>query len=163
MQESRAPRDISVSKQRPTQSRSVGPSISDAVAAHRFPTDWRLTVRRVGRKKRVSLMRSRHGAVGSLWVMDDVQDALDDDVIGPIAISRGGKSGPTQRQHGGRDSAPPRRRLFTTPNPPGEGFFVVAKQPVKRGQPPPSARTSCAAPSQVRSQAHAESVGSGSI
>ena len=31
MQESRAQRDISVSKQRPTQSRSVGPSISDAV------------------------------------------------------------------------------------------------------------------------------------
>src|SRR3984893_16404079 len=25
----------------PTQSRSVGPSISDAVGAHRFPTDWR--------------------------------------------------------------------------------------------------------------------------
>jgi putative ABC transport system substrate-binding protein len=43
MQESRAQRDISVSKQRPTQSRSVGPSISDA--AYGFPTDWRLTVR----------------------------------------------------------------------------------------------------------------------
>jgi hypothetical protein len=42
MQESRAQRDISVSKQRPTQSRSVGPSISDAVGAYRFPTDWRL-------------------------------------------------------------------------------------------------------------------------
>src|SRR6266436_3830823 len=51
MQESRAQRDISVSKQRPTQSRSVGPSISDAVAAHRFPTDWRLTVRRAAREK----------------------------------------------------------------------------------------------------------------
>src|SRR6202047_4009349 len=36
MQESRAQRDISVSKQRPTQSRSVGLSISDAVDAHRF-------------------------------------------------------------------------------------------------------------------------------
>src|ERR1700738_2236307 len=60
MQESRAQRDISVSKQRLTQSRSVGPSISDAVGAHRFPTDWRLTVRRVGREKRVSLMRSRN-------------------------------------------------------------------------------------------------------
>src|ERR1700724_3619510 len=58
----------------PTQSRSVGLSISDAVGAHRFPTDWRLTVRRVGRQKRVSLMRSRNGALGSLWVMDDVQD-----------------------------------------------------------------------------------------
>jgi hypothetical protein len=67
MQESRAQRDISVSKQRLTQSRSVGPSISDAVGAHRFPTDWRLTVRRVGREKRGSLMRSRDGAVGSLW------------------------------------------------------------------------------------------------
>jgi hypothetical protein len=65
---------ISVSKQRLTQSRSVGLSISDAVGAHRFPTDWRLTVRRVGRQKRVSLMRSRNGALGSLWVMDDVQD-----------------------------------------------------------------------------------------
>jgi hypothetical protein len=43
--------------------------ISDAVGAHRFPTDWRLTVRRVGREKRVSLMRSRNGAVGLLWVM----------------------------------------------------------------------------------------------
>jgi hypothetical protein len=30
---------------------------------------WRLTVRRVGREKRVNLMRSRNGAVGSLWVM----------------------------------------------------------------------------------------------
>src|ERR1700738_3027910 len=68
MQESRAQPDISVSKQSLTQSRSVGPSISDAVGAHRFLTDWRLTVRRVGREKRVSLMRSRHGAVGSLWV-----------------------------------------------------------------------------------------------
>src|ERR1700738_4337435 len=52
MQESRAQRDISVSKQTPTPSRSVGPSISDAVAAHRFPTDWRLTVRRAPREKR---------------------------------------------------------------------------------------------------------------
>src|ERR1700738_4391407 len=51
MQESRAQRDISGSKQRPTQSRSVGPSISDAAAAHRFPTDWRLTVRRTAREK----------------------------------------------------------------------------------------------------------------
>src|ERR1700737_4402925 len=58
----------------PTQSRSVGPSISDAVGAHRFPTDWRLTVRRVGREKRVSLMRSRDGAVGSLWSWAAVQD-----------------------------------------------------------------------------------------
>jgi hypothetical protein len=56
MQESRAQRDISVSKQRLTQSRSVGLSISDAVGAHRFPTDWRLTVRRVGREKRASLI-----------------------------------------------------------------------------------------------------------
>jgi hypothetical protein len=56
-------------KQRPTQSRSVGPSISDAVGAHKFPTDWRLTVRRVGREKRVSLMRSRNGAAGPLWIM----------------------------------------------------------------------------------------------
>src|SRR5271166_530394 len=69
MQELRAQRDFSVSKQRPTQSRSVGPSISDAVGAHRFPTDWRLTVRRVGREERVSLMRSRNGAADSLWVM----------------------------------------------------------------------------------------------
>src|SRR5271166_298968 len=61
MQELRAQRDFSVSKQRPTQSRSVGPSISDAVGAHRFPTDWRLTVRRVGREERVSLIRSRNG------------------------------------------------------------------------------------------------------
>ena len=45
--ESRAQQDISVSKQRPTQSRSVGPSISDAVGAHRFPTDWTLTIRRM--------------------------------------------------------------------------------------------------------------------
>ena len=74
MQELRAQRDISVSKQRLTQSRSVGPSISDAVDAHRFPTDWRLTVRRVGREKLVSLLRSRNGAVGSLWVMAAVQD-----------------------------------------------------------------------------------------
>src|ERR1700724_1552493 len=50
----------------PTQSRSVGPSISDAVGAHRFPADWRLTVRRVGREKRVSLMRSRNGATDPL-------------------------------------------------------------------------------------------------
>ena len=42
MPESRAPRDISVSKQRPTQSRSVGPSISDAVGAHRFSDTCRL-------------------------------------------------------------------------------------------------------------------------
>jgi hypothetical protein len=68
MQELRAQRDFSVSKQRPTQSRSVGPSISDAVGAHRFPTDWRLTARRVGREERVSLMRSRNGAADSLWV-----------------------------------------------------------------------------------------------
>jgi integrase len=54
MQESRAQRDISVSKQRPTQSRSVEPSISDAVGAHRFPKDWRLTVPRAGREKRVT-------------------------------------------------------------------------------------------------------------
>ena len=71
--ELRAQRDISVSKQRPTQSRSVGPSISDAVGAHRFPTNWRLTVRRVGREKRGSLMRSPNGAVGSLWVMGSGQ------------------------------------------------------------------------------------------
>ena len=63
--ELRAQRDFSVSKQRPTQSRSVGPSISDAVGAHRFPTDWRLTVRRVGLEKRVSLVRSRNG----LWAV----------------------------------------------------------------------------------------------
>src|ERR1700720_2155557 len=74
MQESRAQRDISVSKQRLTQSKSVGPSISDAVGAHRFPTHWRLTVRHIGREKRVSLMRSRNGALGSLWVMGGVQD-----------------------------------------------------------------------------------------
>ena len=74
MQELRAQRDISVSKQRLTPSRSVGPSISDAVGAHRFPTDWRLTVRRVGREKRGSLMRSRNGAVGSLWSWAAVQD-----------------------------------------------------------------------------------------
>ena len=61
-------------KQRLTQSRSVGLSKSDAVGAHRFPIDWRLTVRRVGREKRVSLMRSRNGALGSLWVMGGVQD-----------------------------------------------------------------------------------------
>jgi hypothetical protein len=36
MQESRAQRDISVSKQRPTPSRSVGRSISDAIDTHRF-------------------------------------------------------------------------------------------------------------------------------
>jgi hypothetical protein len=60
-----------------------------------------------------------------------VATILDDDVIRPIAISRGGKSGPTQRQHGGRDSAPPRRRL----NPPGQGFFVVAKQPPLQPEP----------------------------
>src|SRR5208337_1901926 len=69
MQESRAQRDFSVSKQRSTQLRSVGPSISDAVGAHKFPTDWRLTVRRVAREKRVNLTRSRNGAVGPLWVM----------------------------------------------------------------------------------------------
>src|SRR5271166_6556715 len=68
MQELRAQRDISVSIQRPTQSRSVGPSTSDAVGAHRFPTDWRLTVRRVGREKRVNLMRSHNGAAGPLWL-----------------------------------------------------------------------------------------------
>jgi hypothetical protein len=39
-------------KQRPTPSRSVGPSISDAVTAHRFPTDWRMTVRCAAREKR---------------------------------------------------------------------------------------------------------------
>src|SRR3974390_2368130 len=33
MQESRAPRDISVSKQMPTQSKSVGPSIFDTIGA----------------------------------------------------------------------------------------------------------------------------------
>src|SRR5271157_4517676 len=68
MQESRAQRDFSVSKQRPTQSRSVGPSISDAVGTHGFPTDWRLTIRRVGREKRVSLMRSHNGAPDQLWL-----------------------------------------------------------------------------------------------
>jgi hypothetical protein len=63
MQESRAPRDISVSKQRPTQSRSVGPSISDAVGAHRFPTRWsELSVVLVA-KKRLSLI-ARAMAVG---------------------------------------------------------------------------------------------------
>jgi hypothetical protein len=65
---------------------------------------------------------------------------LGDDVIERILISGRRQAGPTQGQHGGRDSAPPRRRLFTAserlPNPPGQGFFVVAKQPVKRGQPP---------------------------
>src|ERR1700737_2906992 len=60
----------------PTQSRSVGPSISDAVGAHRFPTDWRLTVRRVGREKRVSLMPSRDGAVGSTATSQVIQSSV---------------------------------------------------------------------------------------
>jgi hypothetical protein len=52
MQESRAQRDISASKQRPTQSRSVEPLISDAsVPTGAFPTDRRLTVRRAAREK----------------------------------------------------------------------------------------------------------------
>ena len=51
-QESRAQRDISASKQRPTQSRSVGPLISDvSVPTGVFPTDRRLTVRRAAWEK----------------------------------------------------------------------------------------------------------------
>jgi len=57
---------------------------------------------------------------------------LGDDVIEQILIGGRRQAGPTQRQHGGRDSAPPRRRLSRLPNPPGQGFFVVAKQPVAK-------------------------------
>src|ERR1700730_7116668 len=72
MQESRAQRDISVSKQRPTPSRSVGCAISDAVDAHRFPTDWRLTVRRVGDPHKLQIKLTNNGVMMQNFNTDDM-------------------------------------------------------------------------------------------
>src|SRR3984893_9419472 len=65
MRKSRAQRDISVSKQRPTPSRSVGPSISDAVAAQKVLNRFGSRGSVVLLAKSVNLTLSCNGAAGS--------------------------------------------------------------------------------------------------